>query len=289
MLADSVVGGPRVTIGHRTPDGNSSHAIEVPAFGLGVFQMTEADECKNSVLFALLNGYRHIDTAMAYGNEAGVGEAIRASGVPRNEIFVTTKLRQPHATGEAEAEKRCRQSLDNLGLDHIDLYLVHAPAENVEHRESTWRGMENCLEQGLARAIGVSNHGAHHLDRMRAAARYLPAVNQIEVHPWLQRPALLAATRAIGATPMAYSPLARGHKVTDPSLVAIAERLGCTPSQVAIRWCIDAGCITIPKSSDEGRIIENIGSLDIDISSETEALAALEANYVSGWDPTSDP
>jgi len=283
------VGGPRITISHMMNSGGTCHSVEVPQFGLGVFLMSEAGECESAVRFALQNGYRHIDTAMAYGNEAEVGAAIRNCGIPRDEIFVTTKLRQPHAVGEQEAMLRCRQSLENLGLDQIDLYLVHAPATDLAHRAPTWRGMENCLDEGLVRAIGVSNHGAHHLDQMRADARYLPSVNQIEVNPWLQRPALLAATRAIGATPMAYSPLARGHKVNEKNAVAIAERIGGTAAQVAIKWCIDEGCITIPKSSNEARMMENLASLEVDISSEKSAITELEENYISGWDPTAEP
>lgn len=281
--------GPTLTIGHRTPNGEVVHQSTIQQFGLGVFQMGEKGECTQACLWALEAGYRHIDTAMAYGNEHEVGVALAQCGIPRDEIFVTTKLRRPHAIGFEETQKRCQESLTNLGLDHVDLYLVHAPPEDPELREPTWRGMEACLENGWTKAIGVSNYGAHHLEEMKSYAQYLPAVNQIEVHPWLQRHELRKATEAIGAVTMAYSPLARGHKVDEEGIVSIASRLGCTPAQAAIKWCMDQGCITIPKSSNQGRISENLDSLDFDISNEHSAIAALDENYISGWDPTSEP
>ena len=262
---------------------------EIPQFGLGVFLMSEEGECKNSVLTALDAGYTHIDTARAYNNEHEVGEAIKQSGMDRESLFITTKLRRGHATGYEEVLEHCKKSLELLDTDHIDLYLVHAPPENPEHRAPVWKGMEYCLEQGWVKAIGVSNYGPTHLEAMREYASYMPCVNQVEFNPWLQRPHLVKATENAGAKIMAYSPLARGHKVDDPELVAIAEKLGCTPAQVAIKFCYDSGCITIPKSSRPERIIENLASLNVDISSEMDAIKALECDYVSGWDPTTEP
>jgi diketogulonate reductase-like aldo/keto reductase len=276
-------------ISHSTPNGGEEFVHEVPQFGLGVFLMSEEGECKNSVLAALEAGYTHIDTARAYNNEHEVGEAIKESGVDRESLFITTKLRRGHATGYEEVLEHCKKSLELLDTDYIDLYLVHAPPENSEHRAPVWKGMEYCLEQGWVKAIGVSNYGATHLEAMKEYASYMPAVNQVEFNPWLQRPQLFQATEGIGAKVMAYSPLARGHKVDDPELATIAQRLGCTPAQVAIKFCYDSGCITIPKSSRPERIVENLASLEVDISSEMEAIKAMECNYVSGWDPTSEP
>ena len=276
-------------ISHSTPNGNEEFVHEVPQFGLGVFLMSEEGECKSSVLAALEAGYTHIDTARAYNNEHEVGEAIKESGVDRESLFITTKLRRGHATGYEEVLEHCKKSLELLDTDYIDLYLVHAPPENSEHRAPVWKGMEYCLEQGWVKAIGVSNYGATHLEAMKEYASYMPAVNQVEFNPWLQRPQLFQATEGVGAKVMAYSPLARGHKVDDPELATIAQRLGCTPAQVAIKFCYDSGCITIPKSSRPERIRENLASLDVDISSEMEAIKAMECNYVSGWDPTSEP
>ena len=251
--------------------------------------MSEEDECRNSVLAALDAGYTHIDTARAYNNEHEVGQAIKQSGMDRNSLFITTKLRRGHATGYEEVIEHCKKSLELLDTDYIDLYLVHAPPEDPEHRAPVWKGMEYCLEQGWVKAIGVSNYGPAHLETMKEYESYMPCVNQVEFNPWLQRPHLVKATEDAGAKVMAYSPLARGHKVDDPELVAIAEKLGCTPAQVAIKFCYDSGCITIPKSSRPDRIVENLASLDVDISSEMDAIKALECDYVSGWDPTTEP
>ena len=237
-------------IGHTTADGSQAYTHTVPQFGLGVFLMSEPGECKASVLSALAAGYTHIDTARAYANEHEVGQAIKESGVERESLFITTKLRRGHAVGYEDTLEHCKKSLELLDADYIDLYLVHAPPEDPEHRAPVWKAMEHCLEQGWVKAIGVSNYGAAHLEAMKDYATYLPAVNQVEFNPWLQRPHLKQATEAIGAKVMAYSPLARGHKVDDPELGAIAERLGATPAQVAIKFCYDEGCITIPKSSN---------------------------------------
>ena len=275
-------------ISHSTSNGEQFEH-EIPQFGLGVFLMSEEGECKNSVLAALEAGYTHIDTARAYNNEHEVGEAIKESGMDRNSLFITTKLRRGHATGYEEVIEHCKKSLELLDTDYIDLYLVHAPPENPEHRAPVWKGMEYCLEQGWVKSIGVSNYGPAHLEAMREYASYMPSVNQVEFNPWLQRPHLFKATEDAGAKVMAYSPLARGHKVDDPELVAIAEKLDCTPAQVAIKFCYDSGCITIPKSSRPDRIVENLASLQVDISSEMEAIRALECDYVSGWDPTTEP
>ena len=276
-------------IGHTTPEGEQAFPHEIPQFGLGVFLMSDDGECKRSVLTALEAGYTHIDTARAYNNEHEVGAALKESGLSRDSVFITTKLRRGHAVGYEETIEHCRKSLQLLDLDYIDLYLVHAPPENPEHRAPVWRAMEYCLEQGLVKAIGVSNYGVKHLDDMKQYASYMPSVNQIEFNPWLQRPELKQATEAAGAKVMAYSPLARGHKVDDPELAMIAEQLDCTPAQVAIKFCYDEGCITIPKSSNPQRIVENIKSLEVDISSQYQAIKSLECNYVSGWDPTSEP
>ena len=276
-----------VTIGHKdTRTGEMTSELEMPNFGLGVYLMKKPGECKSAVSHAINSGYRLIDTAMAYGNEQEVGQAIRESDVPREDIFVVTKLRRPHATGYEEVLQRCQESMDNLGIGPIDLYLVHAPPEDVTSREPVWKAMEECLERGWVRSIGVSNYGKHHLEDMLNYARIMPSVNQIEINPWLQRPSLISATIESGAVPMAYSPLARGHKVRDPSLVQIANILGCTPAQVAIKWCIDSGAITIPKSSNQDRILENFHSQNIDITPVIEQLQSMDENYVSGWDPT---
>ena len=276
-------------ISHQTPEGKEAYPTEIPQFGLGVFLMSDGGECKSSVLAALKAGYTHIDTASMYQNERDVGLALKETGVERSSVFITTKLRRGDAVGYEETIEQCKISLELLDTEYIDLYLVHAPPLDPSHRAPVWKAMEYCLEQGWVKSIGVSNYGVAHLDAMKKYANYMPSVNQVEYNPWLQRPHLKKATEDSGAKIMAYSPLARGHRVDDPELGAIAERLGCTPAQVAIKFCYDQGCITIPKSSNPSRIIENIASLDIDISSEMDAILALDENYVSGWDPTTEP
>tara|TARA_B100000767_G_scaffold206715_1_gene193651 strand:+ start:194 stop:1030 length:837 start_codon:yes stop_codon:yes gene_type:complete len=276
-------------ISHRTPEGKEAYPTQIPQFGLGVFLMSDGGECKSSVLAALKAGYTHIDTASMYQNERDVGRALKETGVERSSVFITTKLRRGDAVGYEETIEQCKKSLELLDSEYIDLYLVHAPPLDPAHRAPVWKAMEYCLEQGWVKSIGVSNYGIAHLDAMKKYANYMPSVNQVEYNPWLQRPHLKKATEDSGAKIMAYSPLARGHRVDDPELGAIAERLGCTPAQVAIKFCYDQGCITIPKSSNPSRIIENIASLGIDISSEIDAITALDEDYVSGWDPTTEP
>ena len=276
-------------ISHQTPEGKEAYPTEIPQFGLGVFLMSDGGECKSSVLAALKAGYTHIDTASMYQNERDVGRALKETGVERSSVFITTKLRRGDAVGYEETIEQCQKSLELLDTEYIDLYLVHAPPLDPAHRAPVWKAMEHCLEQGWVKSIGVSNYGVAHLDAMKKYANYMPSVNQVEYNPWLQRPHLKKATEDSGAKIMAYSPLARGHRVDDPELGAIAERLGCTPAQVAIKFCYDQGCITIPKSSNPSRIIENIASLDIDISSEMDAITALDEEYISGWDPTTEP
>ncbi|MGY8645692.1 MAG: aldo/keto reductase [Candidatus Poseidoniales archaeon] len=278
-----------VMIGHSdTETGSKLFEIAMPRFGLGVWQMND-EECKSSIIHALNQGYRLIDTATAYGNEEAVGEAIRESKISREEIFVVTKLRRVHATSYDETLQRCRESLERLNLDYIDLYLVHAPPEDISVRADVWRAMEECMKIGLTRSIGVSNYGKTHLEAMRDYATILPAVNQIEIHPWLPRHELRKATIDIGAVPMGYSPLARGQKVNDSAILKIAESVGCTSAQAAIKWVYDTGSITIPKSSNPGRITENLESLNFDISDFNNDFSSLEESYVSGWDPTTEP
>lgn len=282
--------GPMLTISHRTKDNDSAYSITIPQFGLGVFLTPSDGTCKQACLWALDAGYRHIDTAKVYGNEEEVGEAISLSGLDRKEVFVTTKLRRSDAVGYDETISSCKKSLERLGLDYVDLYLIHAPPEDVSVREDVWRAMEDILESGLSRSIGVSNYGPKHLEELMKNSRYGPAVNQIEIHPWLQRPHLILATLSVGAVPMAYSPLARGHRVNDENLEKISKEIGCTPAQVCIKWCMDRGYITIPKSSNKDRITENMESLNVNLSEKNNLeISRLEENYISGWDPTTEP
>jgi len=282
--------GPTLEISHRTKDGGVAYPVQIPQFGLGVFLAPADGTCKNACLWAIKAGYRHIDTAAVYQNEEEVGQAIRESNLERNEIFITTKLRRSDAVGYQETLDRCNESLKRLGLDYVDLYLVHAPPENQNCRKEVWQAMEEILESGKARSIGVSNYGAHHLEELLVGSKYGPSVNQIEIHLWLQRPSLIKATIESGAIPMAYSPLARGQKINDEKLFDLSSKLGHTSAQIAIKWCVDQGYITIPKSSNEGRIVENLASLEITLDDETNTiLKGFDEDYISGWNPTVDP
>ncbi|MBT9558040.1 MAG: aldo/keto reductase [Myxococcales bacterium] len=254
----------------------------MPRLGFGVFRAGAAT--RSAVLTALQVGYRHIDTARVYKNEADVGEAIRLSGVRRDELFVTTKLWNEHH-GYDEARRACDESLRLLGLDRLDLFLIHWPA--VGKRAETWRAMEAILADGKARAIGVSNYMVHHLRELEGTARVLPAINQIELHPFLQQRDVVARCGALGIAVSAYSPLTKGKRLADPALGAIARDVGRTPAQVLIRWCLQRGWPTMPKSVTPERIAENFGALDFALSDDVmRRLTALEDGTRCAWDPS---
>lgn len=258
--------------------------VRMPRFGLGVFRAGAGDETRNAVRAALAAGYRHVDTARIYRNEREVGEAIRASGVPREQLFVTTKLwNDDH--GYDAALRGFDASLADLGLDHIDLYLIHWPVP--EKRLDSWRALERILGEKRARAIGVSNFTERHLDELIARATVRPAVNQFEIHPFLPQHALVAHCRKLGIVTEAYSPFAKGRKLDDPRLVALARELGRTPAQVCVRWSLQMGHVVIPKSSNPERIVENARVFDFELSpAQMQTVAALEDGYRSAWDPT---
>ncbi|KAF9124716.1 hypothetical protein BGW39_007947 [Mortierella sp. 14UC] len=256
---------------------SSGHSI--PRLGLGVYQSEEGQEAENAVLWALQAGYRHIDTATIYDNETSVGNAIRKSGIPRAEIFVTTKLTEDDQ-GYESTLAACNVSLKKLGLDYIEL------------RQASWKAMEKLVAEGKVKSIGVSNYGIHHLKELLhdSGATIRPAVNQIEVHPWLTRTDLVSFCHANKIAVEAYSPLVQGHKLQDPTLLQIASAHKKSPAQVLIRWSLQRGNIVIPKSSKKQRIVENASVFDFALlEDEVERLAALNENYVTEWDPTVAP
>jgi diketogulonate reductase-like aldo/keto reductase len=252
--------------------------------GLGVYKASN-EETISAVSLALKLGYRHIDTAQIYGNEAAVGRAMVGSAVPRSEIFVTTKLWED---GYGDVVASLRRSLERLNVSYVDLFLVHSPpAPGVFQR--VWEGMQACQELGLARAVGVSNYGAHHLERL-SGAKIKPAVNQLEVHPFLQRRALVKACADMGIAVEAYSPLVKGQKMDDPALVAVAKEANRSPAQVLVKWSLQKGFIPLPKSVKEQRLVENFDVFDWQLTpQQIEALDGLEANLITGWDPTTRP
>lgn len=260
------------------------NGVEIPQVGLGVFQVPE-DGTQALVEDALASGYRHIDTAAGYYNEDGVGAALKASGLPREDVFVTTKLRNGDQ-GYDKALKAFDDSRTALGVDVVDLYLIHWPVPSLDLYVETWRAFEKLYADGAVRAIGVSNFLPDHLDRLVAAADVLPVVNQVEVHPTFQQAEVLASTLGHGIAVEAYSPLGRGADLEDPAVTAIAERLGATPAQVILRWHLDAGRIVIPKSVTPERYRANLAAVDLELTdTDRAAIDALENGNRLGADP----
>jgi diketogulonate reductase-like aldo/keto reductase len=239
----------------------------MPMLGLGVWQVPRGRETEQAVGWALEAGYRHIDTARAYDNEDSVGVAIRASGLPREQIFVTTKL-LPSAR---DAEQELRASLQRLGLDYVDLYLIHAPP-----RDPTWfwSDLERLHRQGLARAIGVSNYGVRELGAVLGRAQIRPMVNQVQFSPFQYRRRLLEFCHSQGILFEGFSPLNRGRGLGQPPIPGIAQRLGRTPAQVMLRWSLQHAAVTIPKSTHRERILENARVFDFALTPED--MAALD-------------
>jgi diketogulonate reductase-like aldo/keto reductase len=242
--------------------------VHLPLLGFGVWELVTGAEGERAVRSALEAGYRHIDTAQAYENEATVGAAVRASGIPREQLFITTKFLTRHEDPEREAER----SLERLGVDYVDLYLVHDPHRSPVY---AWPGMERALARGLTRSIGVSNFSTSALADVLAIASVPPAVNQLQLNPFAYRRALVAACEGAGVAVEAYSPLTRGADLANPVITGIAERLGRTPAQVMLRWGLEHGFVVLPKSDHAERQIENAAIFDFALG--TDDIAALDA------------
>ena len=250
--------------------------VHMPQLGFGV---SEARDARASVAEALEQGYRSIDTAEVYGNEDGVGAALAESGIPRDELFVTTKVWNGDH-GRDHALRSAAASLDRLGLDHVDLYLVHWPAREWEGCLRTWEAMERLLAGGRTRAIGVSNFRLSHLRRVIGLGGTVPAVNQIELHPRLQQHDVRAENARHGIVTEAWSPLGRGAGLDDPVVTGIAARLGRTPAQVVLRWHLQHGTVVIPKSDTPARIAQNRAALDVELTDGD--MRALDGLHVDG-------
>ncbi|MEV6232788.1 aldo/keto reductase [Saccharopolyspora shandongensis] len=266
------------------PTTTLNNGIEIPQLGFGVFQVPDA-ETTAAVAAALQAGYRSIDTATIYGNEAGVGRAIAESGIARDELFVTTKLWNADQGYDTTLEAFDR-SLDALGLDHVDMYLIHWPTPARDLYLETWKAIEKLVADGRVRAAGVSNFQPAHLRRLLDSSALVPAVNQIELHPGLQQRELRALHAERGIATEAWSPLAQGALLRESTVTEIAARHGKSPAQVVIRWHLQLGNIVIPKSVTPSRIRENIDVFDFALSEdEMTAIAALDRGLRTGPDP----
>lgn len=260
-----------------------SNGVEMPWLGLGVFKVTEGDEVIQSVKAAIRNGYISIDTAAIYLNEEGVGQAIRESGVPREDLFITTKLWNTEQGYESTLEA-FETSLNKLGLDYLDLYLIHWPG--VDKYKETWKAFEKLYKDGRVRAIGVSNFHVHHLEDLIRDAEIKPMVNQVEFHPHLTQKELLAYCKKEGIQLEAWSPLKKGELLNEPVLEDIAAKYNKSVAQVILRWDLQHGVVTIPKSIKEHRIIENADVFDFELTAEDmEKIDGLNQNSRSGSDP----
>ena len=264
-----------------------NNGVEMPLFGLGVWQIPMGPATHRAVTTALQTGYRLIDTAKFYGNEADVGVAVRESGVPRDEVFLTTKLwNNDH--GFDAALKAFEASRKRLGFPTVDLYLIHWPVP--EERKETWRAMERILKEGSVRAIGVSNYTIPHLEELLASSGVVPAVNQVELSPFLAQKPLIEFCRRHGIAVEAYSPLTKGHRLGDKRLKAVAQKYGKSVPQVLIRWGLQQGIVEIPKSAKPDHIRENAAVFDFEIRPEDmRALDSLSEDLHVAWDPTGEP
>jgi diketogulonate reductase-like aldo/keto reductase len=256
----------------------------IPVVGLGVYRSEPGAETYDAVASALKLGYRHIDTAQFYANEADVGKAVRDSGIPREDIFVTSKLFVTN-WGYEKALAATKESNEKLGLGYIDLFLLHAPADAAS-RADTWRALEDLQAQGILRDIGVSNFGEAHVKKLAETWKVKPAVNQVELHPWLTRSDLVKYHKEVGIYLQAYSPLAKAGKLSDPVVNAIATELKSTPAQVLVAWSLAKDFITLPKSVNPDRQRLNLEAVNVELSdAQIAKLDALDEYLTTGWDP----
>jgi len=260
--------------------------VEIPQVGLGVFQVP-SDGARSVVSAALAAGYRHIDTAAAYANEVGVGEALRESGLRRDEVFVTSKLRNGDQ-GRGTAAAAYADTCERLAVEHLDLYLIHWPNPAAGLWQDSWRDLEDLLDAGRVRAIGVSNFLPEHLEELVGFARHLPAVNQIEVHPAFQQREAVAASTARGIVVEAYSPLGQGSALAASAIGEIAEARGVSPAQVVLRWHLQHGRVVIPKTTSPERMAQNADLEGFVLSPKDMAVIdGLDSGARTGNDPRS--
>lgn len=260
-----------------------NNGIKMPWLGFGVFNINDGEEVENAVKYALETGYRSIDTAAIYQNEQGVGKAIRESGIPREEIFLTTKV-----WNDAQREKRVmsafEESLERLKIEYVDLYLVHWPVKGCY--QETWQMLEEIYRSGRVRAIGVSNFLIHHLEDILSNSEIVPSVNQVEFHPFLVQPDLLKFCKNNNIQVEAWSPLMQGQIVAEPIVQRIAKKINKTPAQIILRWNLQHEVVTIPKSVHPPRVAENAQIFDFQLSQEDmDAINSIDQGKRIGPDP----
>ena len=260
---------------------------KIPVVGLGTWKSEPGEATYKAVLDSINAGYRHIDTARAYDNEADVGRAVQDADISRKDLFITTKLWNRHQ-GYDEAIEACEKSLARLGCDYIDLYLIHWPLK--DKRNESWRALIELQKKGLCRSIGVSNFTIDNLKELEDKFEVIPAANQVEFHPYHYQKDLLEYCNSRNIIIEAYSPLVHAKRMDEERLVAISEEIGKTPAQILIRWAMQRGMVVLPKSVNESRIIENFAVFDFEISdSLMKRLDDLDEKYVTCWDPHNPP
>jgi diketogulonate reductase-like aldo/keto reductase len=270
-----------------TPTVTLNNGVLMPMLGLGVYQSRPGRETESAVRCALDLGYRHIDTAKFYRNESDVGKAVRQSGVPRDQVFVTTKLANTDH-GYSAAMAACEESLRELGFDYVDLYLIHWPVARL--RGDSWRAFEKLLETKKCRAIGVSNYTTRHLHELLSNSSVVPAVNQVELSPFLSQTELVEFCRDRAIRVEAYSPLTQGRRLGHPLITKLATKYGRTPAQIMLRWAVQHELVVIPKSTRPERIQENMRIFDFEIGdTDMASLDDVDENLHNCWDPTSQP
>ena len=260
---------------------------KIPVVGLGTWKSEPGEATYKAVLDSINAGYRHIDTARAYDNEADVGRAVQDADINRKDLFITTKLWNRHQ-GYDEAIEACEKSLARLGCDYIDLYLIHWPLK--DKRNESWRALIELQKKGLCRSIGVSNFTIDNLKELEDKFEVIPAANQVEFHPYHYQKDLLEYCNSKNIIIEAYSPLVHAKRMDEERLVAISEEIGKTPAQILIRWAMQRGMVVLPKSVNESRIVENFSVFDFEISdSLMKRLDDLDERYVTCWDPHNPP
>lgn len=272
---------------HRAPLLPLADGAEIPQLGFGLYKVP-AEDAARLALAAIDAGYRHLDTAAFYANEAEVGRAVREAPVPREELFVTSKVWKDD-NGYDETLRAFDASMARFGLERIELYLIHWPVPSTDRYVDSWRALVRLRDEGRVRSIGVANFHAHHVERLIAETGEAPVVNQVELHPWLPQAQLRAYDGAHGILTEAWSPLARGRVLDDPVLAGIAAKHGRTPAQIVLRWHVQLGNVVIPKASSPERIRENLDVFGFALDGEDlAAIGGLESGERTGRDPDGD-